>query len=404
MMILFKSLTRKEKKRQNKTDVYQTRDEFSMDWQTFSSINVLTGRFSSLTITTEREEEQGSTSVTDFSFHRWEWETERKQMLGSFVFIQNEWQWIWTRFGIITEFSSFSSHLLVDWFLLDFHGVMERWSLNLKNKIQHYPIQKWVRNCRIFLVVVFQFVRSGWIGSIGQSFGGLIAPTILLLTRRFGYQYTFILSSTICFVSLLFSSFLRNLHWLLLLYSFPYGFANTAIYLLGTLICGLYFPVSEHRRHVFVMCIISTGFPIGYHVMSAFVFSFIENAGWQSMKRRIGLMEFFATCILGPLFTTKFLPAVTIDEERPSTIEMSKSNRKIYYSIPVICWMFGIFTAMCSINNFLLHLVSVVVFPSAWRHSFWRMLSFSLRKLNHHELIHMKTTSDRFNDRFPFSA
>ena len=90
---------------------------------------------------------------------------------------------------------------------------------------------------------------------MGQSFGGLIAPTILLLSRRFGYQYTFICSLAFCCLSLFLSSFIENLHWLLLTYSLPYGYANTAIYLLGTLLCGLYYPASEHSfsclRHVY---------------------------------------------------------------------------------------------------------------------------------------------------------
>ncbi|CAF4741392.1 unnamed protein product [Rotaria socialis] len=32
-----------------------------------------------------------------------------------------------------------------------------------------------------------------WIGSIGQSFDGLLAPLILFLARRYGYQIFFIL-------------------------------------------------------------------------------------------------------------------------------------------------------------------------------------------------------------------
>lgn len=56
------------------------------------------------------------------------------------------------------------------------------------------------------------------------------------------------------------------------------------------------------------MCIISTGFPIGYHIMSAFIFSSIKENGWQLMKRRIAVVELLVTCILGPFFTTKCLP------------------------------------------------------------------------------------------------
>lgn len=208
---------------------------------------------------------------------------------------------------------------------------------------------------------------SGWIGSIGQSFGGLLAPGILLLTRRFGYQHIFILSLVACSLSLLVSSLLKNFHWLLLIYSMPYGFANTAIYLLGTLLCGLYYPATERRQHVLVMCIISTGFPIGYHVMSAFIFSFLKSGGWQSMQRRIGLIELAAACVLGPLFTAKFLSSNAPEQARPSIRERSKTDRKVYYSVPVICWMLGIFTAMCSISNFLLHLVSVVDFRKKMR-------------------------------------
>ncbi|CAF2136556.1 unnamed protein product [Rotaria magnacalcarata] len=91
-----------------------------------------------------------------------------------------------------------------------------------------------------------------WIGSIGQSFDGLLAPLILFLARP--------------------SSTIDNLHWILLTYSIPYGFANSVIFILGTLVCGLYYPVSQYSKHILVMCIISTGFPMGYHIMSALIF------------------------------------------------------------------------------------------------------------------------------------
>ena len=174
----------------------------------------------------------------------------------------------------------------------------------------------------------------------------------------------FILSLITCVLSLLLSSIVRDLHWLLLTYSFPYGFANTAIYILGTLVCGLYYPASNHGQHVFVMCIISTGFPIGYHIMSAFVFSFIRENGWQSMKKRVALIEFAAVCLLGPFFTTAFVRSTPTDCPRSITVNTANRNQRIYYSISIIFWMLGIFFTMCAINNFLLHLVGVFPFES----------------------------------------
>jgi MFS family permease len=155
-------------------------------------------------------------------------------------------------------------------------------------------------------------------------------------------------------ISVFFSSYIRNLHWLLLTYSFPYGFANATIFILGTLICGLYYPADRHSKHIFVMCIISTGFPIGYHVMSAFIFSSIIENGWQSMKRRVASIELIAACILGPFFTSKFLPT---SYHRPSITPTSNNNRRIYFSMPIVFWMLGIFTTTSAVNNFLLHLV-----------------------------------------------
>jgi len=108
------------------------------------------------------------------------------------------------------------------------------------------------------------------------------------------------------------------------------------------------------------MCIISTGFPIGYHIMSAFIFSSIEENGWQSMKRRVGMIELLVTCVLGPFFTTKCLPNTSQGYQYPLTMFNSDNNRKIYYSKPVIYWMLGIFSAMCAVNNFLLHLVCFI--------------------------------------------
>jgi hypothetical protein len=107
------------------------------------------------------------------------------------------------------------------------------------------------------------------------------------------------------------------------------------------------------------MCIISTGFPIGYHVMSAFIFSSIEDNGWQSMKRRVALIELIVTCVLGPFFTIKYLPNPSEEYQNPTTMLIPDNNRKIYYSKPIIYWMLGIFSAMCAVNNFLLHLVGL---------------------------------------------
>lgn len=112
------------------------------------------------------------------------------------------------------------------------------------------------------------------------------------------------------------------------------------------------------------MCIISTGFPIGYHIMSAFIFSSIEDNGWQSMKRRVAMLELLVTCVLGPFFTTKCLPNSSEGYQYPTNtpiLSENNFNRKIYYSKPIIYWMLGIFSAMCAVNNFLLHLVSVIL-------------------------------------------
>ncbi|CAF2417088.1 unnamed protein product [Rotaria sp. Silwood2] len=200
--------------------------------------------------------------------------------------------------------------------------------------------------------------EMSWIGSIGQSFGGLLAPLILFFARQYGFQITFGLSLIVCVISLFISSIIRNLHWLLLTYSLPYGFGNASIFIIGTLICGLYYPAGQHPKHVLVMCIISIGFPLGYHIMDALMFSSIQQNGWQIMKRNIATIELVATCLLTPFFTTKFLPSTSQPYPYPSTTLIPDTKRKIYYSKPVIYWMLGIFSAMCAVNNFLLHLHS----------------------------------------------
>ncbi len=242
---------------------------------------------------------------------------------------------------------------------------MELWNSNCSIKKTKFSYIGY----RIKYVLIFRYnliktkktqkFNSGWIGSIGQSFGGLLAPLILFLARRYGYQLIFILSLITCVISLFISSFIHNLHWLLITYSFPYGFANASIFILGTLICGLYYPANQHSKHILVMCIISTGFPIGYHIMSALIFSSIENYGWQSMKRHIALIELIATFILGSFFTTKFLQNLPPVYHHPSAgvTQNNNNNRRIYFSLPIISWMLGIFTTMSAVNNFLLHLV-----------------------------------------------
>lgn len=209
--------------------------------------------------------------------------------------------------------------------------------------------------------------RLGWIGSLGQSFGGLLAPFILFFARRYGFQLTFIVSLVICILSLLFSSIVNEIHWLLITYSLPYGFANAAIFILGTLICGLYYPANHHPNHILVMCLISTGFPIGYHIMSAFIFSSIENYGWHAMERRVAMLELLFACVLGPFFTTKCLPLSSQEHHYSTTSLIPDTQRRIYYSKEILYWMLGIFAAMCAVNNFLLHLVrSCQTCQSTW--------------------------------------
>ncbi|CAF0899464.1 unnamed protein product [Adineta steineri] len=200
--------------------------------------------------------------------------------------------------------------------------------------------------------------EMSWIGSVGQSFGGIVAPLILFCAHRYGFQLSFIISLVLCVISLFISSLVQNIRWLFLTYSLPYGFANAAIFILGTLICGLYYPARQHPKHILVMCIISTGFPMGYHIMSAFIFSSIREDGWQAMKRRVGMVEILVACVLGPFFTTKCLPNTSQGYQYPSLPLIPENTRKIYYSKPIIYWMLGIFSAMCAINNFLLHLHS----------------------------------------------
>lgn len=103
------------------------------------------------------------------------------------------------------------------------------------------------------------------------------------------------------------------------------------------------------------MCVISTGFPIGYHIMSALIFSSIKQNSWQLMKRHIAFLELIVTCILAPFFTTKYLENKVTEYSRSSIIQ--NNNRRNYFSLSIIIWMIGIFTTMSSINNFLLHLV-----------------------------------------------
>jgi hypothetical protein len=76
------------------------------------------------------------------------------------------------------------------------------------------------------------------------------------------------------------------------------------------------------------------------------------------MKRRVAMVELIVTCVIGPFFTTKCLQNPSEEYQYPSNALISNTNqRKIYYSKPIIYWMLGIFSAMCAINNFLLHLV-----------------------------------------------
>ena len=85
----------------------------------------------------------------------------------------------------------------------------------------------------------------------------------------------------------------------------------------------------------------------------------MEEYGWQTMKRRVAMIELLVTCVLGPFFTTRCLPLSSQGRRYSTSSLIPDSQRRIYYSREILYWMLGIFAAMCAVNNFLLHLVGV---------------------------------------------
>jgi len=109
----------------------------------------------------------------------------------------------------------------------------------------------------------------GWIAGLAQGFGSIVSPFYIWIVNRAGFRFTFLAGITLCFLSMLASSFTTSEHHLFFTYSLPFGIGSSVIFVLESLLVGIYFP-STSRYHVSASVAISLGFPLGVYLFNIF--------------------------------------------------------------------------------------------------------------------------------------
>jgi MFS family permease len=201
-----------------------------------------------------------------------------------------------------------------------------------------------------------------------QGLGSLLSPLYISIYKKIGVKKTFIVGFTLCFISMVVSSFVTNPHYLFLAYSVPFGIGSSLIFVLGTIVTGVYFPLSTGKHHVTATVLISLGFPLGYLVMNPLTEMLMSsyNNDWQLVQRIYAAI--IAVCALAtcPLFTDSLANKNSLSLEQPldtapqDTLtykSLLKLNGKQVKRLLQGLWLAGLVLVSLANNSILIHLV-----------------------------------------------
>jgi MFS family permease len=176
----------------------------------------------------------------------------------------------------------------------------------------------------------------------------------------------------LCFVSLLSSSYVPNEHYLFLTYSIPFGIGSSIVFILGSVVTGMYYPPSQ-RYHISATVAISLGFPLGFLILNTFndfLLSYFNN-DWQRVQFIYSITTLVCLLGLSLFFTEKY---AEYDEMGNNDVQhevvfnetiFNLDHDKFAYLIQFL-WLFGLLLNSCANNAVLIHLV-ITCFKSGFQ-------------------------------------
>jgi MFS family permease len=212
------------------------------------------------------------------------------------------------------------------------------------------------------------FVYTGWIAGLLQGLGSLLSPLYIPIYKKMGVKRTFAIGFVLCFVSMIVSSFVTNPHYLFLAYSLPFGIGSSLIFVLGTIVTGMYFPLRVGKHHVTATVLISLGFPLGYLVMNPLTEMLMSyyNNDWQLVQRVYAAIIAVCAVATCPLFTDSLAskesssldqPLDTTPQETLAYKSLLKLDGKQIKRLVQALWLVSLVLVSLANNSILIHLV-----------------------------------------------
>ena len=193
--------------------------------------------------------------------------------------------------------------------------------------------------------------------------GALISPLYILLTKKIGIKLTFFIGLFLCYMSLLTSSFVPNQHYLFFTYAIPFGLGSSIVFVLESIVVGIYFP-SKHKHHISFSALISLGFPLGYliqNTLNEYMLDY-KHYDWQLVQRIYSVITLI--CILGacPFFTVDRADHVAdictgeSNEKRSYEKHMWILSPQRVFHLTKIMWLVGLGLHSCANNAIVINL------------------------------------------------
>jgi MFS family permease len=208
---------------------------------------------------------------------------------------------------------------------------------------------------------------------LAQGIGALISPIYVIVAKRIGFRLTFSTGLALCALSLFASSFVPNEHYLFITYSIPFGIGSSAIFVLGSVLTGLYYP-PKSQYHITATVAVSLGFPLGFLVLNSFTerLMLFYNNDWQKVQFIYSIISLVCMLAFFPFFTDKYTECDDVENERKEEIVYEQvprfnfiSTKHLAYLIRFL-WLTGLLLNSCANNSILIHLVK----PNDVRHFF----------------------------------
>ena len=203
---------------------------------------------------------------------------------------------------------------------------------------------------------------------MAQGLGSILSPAYIWFANKFGYRLSFFVGLLLCCVSLFVSSFTTSEHYLFATYSLPFGIGSSIIFVLQSMLTGVYYPPSS-RYHITASVAISLGFPLGFIILSSLSEALMTHFDWKGVQRIYSVMTLVFMIFFTPLFTEKYN-----QESSTEPLIKSRSNSQFWSPKGVYCltahrvsilikalWFIGLFCVSCANNSIVINLVSLIL-------------------------------------------